>query len=264
MASSEGFHAVRVERVRPLDPTMRRVTFAPIDGEALPQDRPHGGHCRLRFPECGTGAPARPRAFTYRHWHADGRFDVDFVFHAGDGPAARWLRQTHPGDRIAWRHGGPPKISLDRPADDRTILVSDLSGLPVMAALAERAHPVRQVELLLLAPPEARPDIAHTDGRPFTVRQLSSPDAVEAHLCRHASPHDTLVFAACEASQMRRYRRLLLDDLGLPGSRVITSGYWKDGLTTEEVDLAKRRPDWFGDESPHSGTLASPWRAMSP
>ncbi|WP_161600688.1 siderophore-interacting protein [Maritimibacter alkaliphilus] len=119
---------------------MRRVTFAPLDGEALPRDRPHGGHCRLRFPECGAGAPARPRAFTYRHWHADGRFDVDCVLHAGHGPAARWLRQAHPGDRIEWRHGGAPKMSLDWPVDDSTIFVSDLSGLPVMAALAERAQ----------------------------------------------------------------------------------------------------------------------------
>lgn len=252
MTSSDGFHAIRVERVRPLDPTMRRVTFASLNEDALPHERPHGGHCRLRFPSQHGPALSRPRAFTYRRWHEDGSFDVDFVVHAGEGPAARWLRQAGPGDKIEWRHGGAPKICLDRPGDGPTILVSDPSGLPIMAALAERAHPARQVELVLLAPPETRPDIAHRAGCSVAVHHQLSAEAIEAHLRRRAPGSNALVFAACEASQMRRFRRLLLDDLGLPRSRVVTSGYWKTGLTTEQVDRAKRRADWFGDARPIS------------
>ena len=160
MASSDPFREVQVERVQPLGPTMQRVTFEPRDRTALPAERPHGGHCRLRFPGRDASAPPHPRAYTYRRWHADGRFDVDFVVHAGDGPAARWLRQVRPGACIGWRHGGPPKICLAAPAPEPTILIADLSGLPVMAALIEQAHPTRQVSLILTVCPDAAPDPA--------------------------------------------------------------------------------------------------------
>jgi hypothetical protein len=46
---------------------------------------------------------------------------------------------------------------------------------------------------------------------------------------------------------MRQLRRLVLDELGLDRSQVFTSGYWKAGLTTEDVDVAKRDASWFGD-----------------
>ncbi|PJE33224.1 Iron import ATP-binding/permease protein IrtA [Pseudooceanicola marinus] len=245
MASSDPFRDVQVERVQPLGPSMQRVTFAPRDRAALPAERPHGGHCRLRFPGRDASAPPQPRAYTYRRWHADGRFDVDFVVHAGDGPAARWLRQVRPGACIGWRHGGPPKICLAAPNPEPTILIADLSGLPVMAALIEQAHPTRQVSLILTVCPDAAPD-PPPQGR-ARIHHLPSPEDVEQHLLQHATLPGTRVFAACEATQMRRYRRLLLDVLALPRSQVITSGYWKTGLTTEDVDQAKRRADWFGD-----------------
>ena len=204
MASSDPFREVQVERVQPLGPTMQRVTFAPRDRAALPAERPHGGHCRLRFPGRDASAPPQPRAYTYRRWHADGRFDVDFVVHAGDGPAARWLRQVRPGACIGWRHGGPPKICLAAPAPEPTILIADLSGLPVMAALIEQAHPTRRVSLILTVCPDAATDPA-PQGR-ARIYHLPSPEDRRAALA-----------AACNSPRHARLRRLRSDtDAPLP------------------------------------------------
>lgn len=245
MASSDPVRAVRLERVAPLGPTMRRVTFAP-EGDPHPTEvRPHGGHCRLFFPDPQDATVPRARAFTYRRWHADGRFDVDFVVHDGDGPAARWLRGAAPGDAIGWRHGGPPKITLQEPGAYKSFLVADATALPLVSALLETADATRLVEVLLL--PDADGPLPRLDPlRDVSVHSGRSVEDIEARLRLSLRGH-SLFLAACEAGAMRRLRRLVLDGIGLDRSQVVTSGYWKAGLTTEEVDIAKREASWFGD-----------------
>jgi NADPH-dependent ferric siderophore reductase len=245
MASSDPIRAVRVERVTPLGPTMRRVTFAP-EGDPQPTDkRPHGGHCRLFFPDPQDAAVSRSRTFTYRHWHADGRFDVDFVVHDGDGPAARWLRRAAPGNAIGWRHGGPPKVTLEEPSARDTFLVADATALPLVSALLETADATRQIQVLLL--PDACGPLPGIDpARPVVVHPRGSVEDIEVRL-RSVCRADSLFLAACEAGSMRRLRRLALDRIGLDPRHVFTSGYWKAGLTTEQVDIAKRSRAWFDD-----------------
>jgi NADPH-dependent ferric siderophore reductase len=249
MASSDQIRVVRVERVTPLGPTMRRVTYAPKGGPQPPEKRPHGGHCRLFFPDPQDATISRSRTFTYRRWHADGRFDVDFVVHDGNGPAARWLRRAAPGDEIGWRHGGPPKVTLQEPGAHQSFLVVDATALPLVSALLETANPTRSVEVLLL--PDAQGAVPPIETRPISVRRCRKVDDIEARLRSVCCP-ESLFLAACEAGAMRRLRRLVLDELGLDPSHVFTSGYWKMGLSTEDVDVAKREASWFGDTMPLS------------
>ena len=245
MASSDPARAVRVERVAPLGPTMRRVTFAP-EGDPQPQEmRPHGGHCRLLFPDPQDATVPRARAFTYRRWHADGRFDVDFAVHDGGGPAAGWLRRVAPGDVIGWRHGGPPKVTLDDPSAYESFLVGDATALPLVSALLETAEATRPIRVLLL--PDAHGALPRIDpSRPVLVEACRDVEDIEARLRMSLRRH-SLFLSACEAGVMRRLRRFVLDEMGLDRSQVFTSGYWKAGLTTEQVNIAKRDASWFGD-----------------
>jgi NADPH-dependent ferric siderophore reductase len=248
MASSDPIRAVRVERVTPLGPTMRRVTFAP-EGDPQPTDkRPHGGHCRLFFPDPQDAAVSRSRTFTYRHWHADGRFDVDFVVQDGDGPAARWLRRAAPGYALSWCHGGPPKVTLMKPGARESFLVADATALPLVSALLETAHATRPIHVLLL--PDARGPLPRIyPSKPVEIRRCCTIEDIEARLRRSCRP-GSMVLAACEADSMRRLRRLVLNEIGLDPGHVFTSGYWKAGLRAEDVDVAKRSRAWFGDPLP--------------
>lgn len=257
MASSDPIREVRVERVTPLGPTMRRVTFAP-EGDPQPtQKRPHGGHCRLFFPDPQDATVSRSRTFTYRRWHVDGRFDVDFVVHDGGGPAARWLRRAVRGDAIGWRHGGPPKVTLEKPSARDSFLVADATALPLVSALLETADATRQIHVLLL-PDTCGPLPGIDAARAVAVRPCRCVEDIEARL-RSACRADCLFLAACEAASMRRLRRLALDEIGLDPRHVFTSGYWKAGLSTEEVDVAKRGRDWFGDSvEPRAFQTAKP------
>jgi len=248
MGSSDALRPVRVERIGPLDPTMTRVTFGMVDGQVSETVRAHAGHCRLHFPDAG-GSAVWPRVFTYRRWHPDGRFDVDFALHGGNGPAARWLARARPGDIIGWRHGGPPKLSLERPRRDPVVLFADASALPVVSALVEQAHRELRGHVILDLAEAADPGpLDAPAGVP--VRVLRPSDGIDRGGMLHGLrlPPAATLFVACEAGMMRRLRRIALADLDVPRERVFASGYWKAGLSTEEVDQAKRRPEWFDDE----------------
>jgi NADPH-dependent ferric siderophore reductase len=250
MGSSNPVRPVAVERIVPLDPTMVRVTLRATDGSVPEALRVHAGYCRLVFPDDRAGAPVWPRVFTYSRWHDGGRFDIDFVRHGGSGPAAKWLPEARAGDVIGWRHGGPPKLTLDADLPGPVVLIGDATARPVISALLERAQAGLCGDVVLLLP--------HVDGQfplaapaGVSVRTVASAAACEKALRRLALPPTTTVFAALEAGAMRAVRRIALDEHSLPRERVFTSGYWKAGLSAEEIDAEKRRPDWFGDAADH-------------
>ena len=260
MGSNDSLRAVRVGRIVPLDPTMVRVTFA-ADGPVPEAVRVPAGHCRLRFPDDADPARLWPRVFTYRRWHPDGRFDVDFALHGGTGPAARWIARAVPGDVIGWTHGGAPKLTLGSAPEGPILAYGDATARPVISALLERAHPGLTGQVFLELPRAAR------------AWPVPAPPGVSIHVLRSVTPAATVdtvkarlalrpatVLVACEASRMRALRRFVLDELRVQKARVFTSGYWKAGLATEAVDAEKRRPDWFGDRvdtmAPERGTAA--------
>lgn len=237
MASNKPTFAACVRAVTSPGPGMSRVTLQFPDGAPPLSERYAAGHCRLVFP----GHEARPRVFTYRRWHPDGAVDIDFALHDGQGPAARWISGAHPGSPLGLRSGGPPKLKC-APRSGRLVMVADNAGIPVVCALLDRHH-CNATVLVHAAPTDI--------GRhlPTRARCFGTEDEVFRAVCGvELTPNDTL-FVACEANLMRRLRRNALDSRGLPADRVLTSGYWKRGHTTEAVDRLKQEPLWLGDRS---------------
>ena len=248
MASSESGVIVRVARVLPLDPVTTRVTFEPTGNHRASETPVPGGYCRLRFPD-GEAGP-RERVFTYRRIHPDGSFEVDFARHEGGGPAARWIVRAGRGDEIGWRHGGPPKLSLQDAGTQRWVLWADATALPLVAALLETAPADLAATVVLDLPAAAVADLRRDlPGVEIVDRCDPATCAHEDFLCRLV-PGAGLLFVACEAGRMRRIRRCALDTAGMAKDRVRTSGYWMAGRSAEDVDRLKRRRDWFGDSAP--------------
>jgi NADPH-dependent ferric siderophore reductase len=255
MRSSDTAVTVRVERVLPLDPVTTRVTFRPTGGRGQMVAPLAGGYCRLGFPDSVAGT--RTRVFTYRRVHPDGSFDVDFARHAGDGPAARWIARAGQGDEIGWHHGGPPKLSLNKPGSGPFLLWGDATALPLIAALLETAHADCTATVVLDLPQAAAPDLRSDLSGVQVMARRNADSRTDEEILRSLTRDTGLFFVAGEAGKMRWLRRCALDRLGLPKERVLTSGYWMAGRTAEDVDELKQRRDWFGDRenSPLSDPL---------
>ncbi|MEU4882390.1 siderophore-interacting protein [Streptomyces althioticus] len=200
------------------------------------------------------------RSYTLRALRADAlgqtaEIDVDFVLHgvgesgpsAEAGPASRWAARAAVGDRVLLL--GPAiadnrAIRFRLPEDTSTVLLwADETALPAAAAVLEslpagiRAHVWLEVphagdvqELSTAAEAEitwfVREGAAAPEVPPAldTVRQTALP-----------SPERTYVWIAGESGQVKQLRRHFVRERGVDRRRVTFVGYWRRGLTEEQL-----------------------------
>ena len=236
---------LQVRRCARVTPGMIRVTLA---GEELtgfagdgPDRRikmffPVPGQDRPAVPRASTGGPvwpageARPtiRTYTVRRFDASaGELDVDFVLHAGHGPAAAWAKDARPG---AWVGVSEPGRAL-RAGPDRRLLRRDRrrdrpargghrarrdrprSGVDVPRGRRRRrgAGPARRRHVG--APGRSPGGRAARRGR---ARRRACPTAAG----RRGSPASRRACGTCASH--------LLDERGFDRRLVYATGYWRD------------------------------------
>jgi NADPH-dependent ferric siderophore reductase len=243
------FRPVEVRAVHRLSPRMVSVA---LGGDALADFELNGPtqHLKVLFPAPGHDAPALPmagpdglswpddqprpvmRTYTPRRWNAaSGTLDVEFVLH-GVGPASEWAEQARVGDRLAIAGPGG-RLSLDVDAE-HYLVAGDESAIPAVATLLEALAPTAEVDVYLeVAGADDELDLPVTPGTRLTWLHRRDPNGwgveLEAAVAEAPLPSGTLVWAACEAVAVRRIRRNLLHERGLPATDVTTRGYWRLG-----------------------------------
>ena len=234
---------LHVVRTRMLTPHLVAVTFG---GEDLADfvSSSFDDHVKLFFPLPGdseplmpSGAPGshdgtepavRPIARDYtphRYDGALGELDIVFVLH-DTGPASAWAVQARTGDRLGI--GGPRGSFVIPDGYDWFWMIGDATALPAISRRLGELPAGRRVTVILSVdggeridlPSRADVDIVWLDeGR-------SLPDAVAAMPLPSGEGY---VWAAGEASAMRAVHSLLVQDRGLPKSRIRAASYWKQG-----------------------------------
>ena len=227
---------VQVVRVRALTPHMVRVTF---NGAALANFIWSGpaAHIKLIFATASESARPVMRTYTPRRFDPGTReLDVDFVIH-GEGPASAWAAQASVGQSL--QIAGPGRSYTPDPTADWFILAGDETAIPALATLLEvlpHAADVRVfIEVADLAE-RAAMDVADRGARIHWLARSAGAAPVgqelEAALRRiDLPPGSGRVYVACEADAMRRIRRYLLTERGIPAAQLVTRGYWKQGET---------------------------------
>jgi NADPH-dependent ferric siderophore reductase len=221
-----------VLRVESPTPHTRRIT---LGGESLSDfiSASFDDHIKLILGDAG-GEPVR-RDYTPRHFDTQRReLSIEFALH-GDGPAAQWSANAHPGDTAVV---AGPRGSLVIPTDfDWHLLIGDETALPAIA---------RRLEEL---PAGSRAIVIGQTDDPADRRQFRS--AAEADL-RWVNSTDELVeavhdlrlpdgdgYAWCagEASAMAVLRRILVEDKGVPRHAIRAAAYWKRGASAHHEHL---------------------------
>jgi NADPH-dependent ferric siderophore reductase len=211
-------------------PTSHMKLFLPADGQdapTLPVVTPEG----RTWP---SDAP-RPivRTYTPRSYDPDTEtVEVQFVLH-GEGPAAVWAQRAKPGDKIAL--GGPGGRFAADLGTRHWWIAGDESALPAVGTLLD-ALPASATAEVHLEVADADDEIALKSEAATTItwHHRRAPDAYGVELNDAAESaaitSDTQVWVACEASAMRRIRRYLRAEGGVPASALITRGYWRLGI----------------------------------
>lgn len=210
-------------------PTSHIKVFLPAPGQSaptMPIATPEG---RI-WPD---GLP-RPtvRTYTPRAFDPDkGALEVQFVLH-GAGPASEWAERVGVGDRLAI--GGPGgRFSLDLQAGHWWI-AADESALPAVGTLLD-ALPSSAAADVHIEVNGSEDEVALTSAADLNLvwhhRQGDGGfgEAIFAAAQEATMKEGSQVWVACEASAVRRVRRVMLEQKTIPNGALVTRGYWRLG-----------------------------------
>ncbi|AGS69752.1 siderophore-interacting protein [Streptomyces collinus] len=270
------FFSLQVARTRRLGPSLVRVTFAGADlhafhsggrDQSLSLFLPHPGQREPAVPlELGEGwwqgwrelpddVRAVMRSYTLRALRRNpDEIDIDFALHgvepdapAPAGPASRWASRATAGDRVLLL--GPAvadnrAIRFRPPADtDLVVLWGDETAVPAATAVLESLPPGTRVRAWLEVPHAGDVQEVRTAADAeitWLVRHDGAPMAVDA--VREARLPDAgrpYVWLAGESGRVKALRRHFTAERGIDRRRVTFVGYWRRGMTEEQLRAAE-------------------------
>ncbi|MFE2514299.1 siderophore-interacting protein [Streptomyces mirabilis] len=230
--------------------------FLPHPGQtqpAVPYERGDGWWQGWR--ELPDDERAVMRSYTLRALRPGARghaseIDIDFVLHgvAPDaevpaGPASQWASRAAAGDRVVLL--GPAvednrAIRFRPPADtDLVVLWADETALPAASAILESLPAGTRVRAWLeVQHAEDVQDLLVTAEAEITwlVRDDGAPMAVDAvRAARLPAAESPYAWIAGESGCVKEMRRHLVRERGIDRRRVTFVGYWRRGLTEEQL-----------------------------
>ncbi|WAZ21938.1 siderophore-interacting protein [Streptomyces cinnabarinus] len=263
------FFSLQVVRTRRLGPSLVRVTFG---GEELRDF--HSDGCdqslSLFLPQPGQDAPAVPvelgdgwwqgwrelpddvravmRSYTLRSLRRDpDEIDIDFVLHEPAGPASRWASRASAGDRVLLI--GPAvadnrAIRFRPPADtDLMVIWGDETAVPAVSAIVEslpagtrarvwlEVHHAGDIQDLSTGA-DAEINWLVQEGQGAEGSPMALDALREARLPAAQAPY---VWIAGESGCVKALRRHFVGERGIDRRRVTFVGYWRRGLTEEQL-----------------------------
>jgi NADPH-dependent ferric siderophore reductase len=220
-------HPVRTSRFRAdvtevtrLSPRMRRIELAAPEfgGQRWPLG------CDIAIVLTGPDGRELRRRYTVRSAAGD-RLVIDAVLH-GHGPGSDWAAGLRPGDRVTFFG---PRGELEPAQADWLLALTDESGLPAIAALAE-ALDGRPISVLaeIADPAERYPLPANAEARwlPRHDRPAGTVELLADALAQTVRPAGCGYAYLLGESRVVTQLRDSLADLGLDRTAIYAKGYW--------------------------------------
>lgn len=189
--------------------------------------------------------------------------DIDFALHGDGGPACRWAASALAGDRVVIL--GPAvadntAVRFRPPATaDSLLLWADETALPAAAAILESLPPGLPADVWIETDRESAriPLPTAADARVTWLARESpaAPDSVEAvraHRPRGAAPY---AWIAGESGTVRALRRHLVRERGIDRRAVTFVGYWRRGMSEEQLRLAAVHEDALPEDAVHEDAV---------
>ncbi|KUO01930.1 siderophore-interacting protein [Streptomyces caeruleatus] len=259
------FFSLQVVRTRRLGPSMVRVTFGGDDlayffsdgrDQSLSLFLPHPHQTEPQVPlELGDGwwqgwrelpddVRAVMRSYTLRALRRNpDEIDIDFVLHTPAGPASEWASRAGAGDRVLLL--GPAvadnrAIRFRAPEDtDLVVIWGDETAVPAVSAILEAlpAGTRARVWLEVSDAGDIQDLVTEADAE---ITWLVREDGLDAVRADQLPPADhPYVWIAGESGRVKALRRHFVGERGVDRRRVTFVGYWRHGMTEEQLRAAE-------------------------
>ncbi|MET9967102.1 siderophore-interacting protein [Streptomyces sp. NPDC006356] len=259
------FFSLHVARTRRLGPSMVRVTFTGADLRAFHSDGrdqslslflPHPHQTEPQVPlELGDGwwqgwrelpddVRAVMRSYTLRSLRRNpDEIDIDFVLHTPAGPASEWASRAAAGDRVLLL--GPAiadnRAIRFRPPQDTDLVAiwGDETAVPAVSAILEAlpAGTRARVWLEVHDAGDIQDLVTEADAE---ITWLVREDGLEAiRAAQLPAAEHPYVWIAGESGRVKALRRHFVGERGVDRRRVTFVGYWRHGMTEEQLRAAE-------------------------
>ncbi|MEV6791545.1 siderophore-interacting protein [Streptomyces sp. NPDC051320] len=181
------------------------------------------------------------------HGHAGGAGDGDADGAGGShpGPACRWARRAVPGQRVVVL--GPAAaenkaVRFQPPTGtDSVVICADETALPAAAAILEWLPAGTRAHVWLEVPHSGDRQQLRTEADArvtWLVRAEGAPSAVAAVGAAELPGASPYAWIAGESGRVRELRRHLVGERRLDRRHVTFVGYWRRGLSEEQLRAA--------------------------
>ncbi|MDV7446250.1 acinetobactin utilization protein BauF [Acinetobacter baumannii] len=181
------------------------------------------------------------RVYTVRSFNpVNTQIEIDFVKHEDLSPAMEWLNSAQVGTKIGLI-GPRPHFIPNFTAKKHVVMFADDTAVPALYSI------LKQWELGLSADifiesfekdiTSQLPELEHVKIHSFHKEHHTSQKGLLLKAAFALENYENItIWAACERNEARALRQFFLEDQQLNKNDVRIAGYWRDGVSSSELD----------------------------
>ncbi|MDA4966866.1 acinetobactin utilization protein BauF [Acinetobacter baumannii] len=181
------------------------------------------------------------RVYTVRSFNPiNAQIEIDFVKHEDLSPAMEWLNSAQVGTKIGLI-GPRPHFIPNFTAKKHVVMFADDTAVPALYSILKQWELGISADIFIESFEKdiasQLPELEHVKIHSFHKEHHSSQKGLLLKAAFTLENYENITnWAACERNEARALRQFFLEDQQLNKNDVRIAGYWRDGVSSSELD----------------------------
>ncbi|SSS28272.1 bauF [Acinetobacter baumannii] len=181
------------------------------------------------------------RVYTVRSFNPiNAQIEIDFVKHEDLSPAMEWLNSAQVGTKIGLI-GPRPHFIPNFTAKKHVVMFADDTAVPALYSILKQWELGISADIFIESFEKdiasQLPELEHVKIHSFHKEHHSSQKGLLLKAAFTLENYENItIWAACERNEARALRQFFLEDQQLNKNDVRIAGYWRDGVSSSELD----------------------------
>ncbi|HCA5292581.1 TPA: acinetobactin utilization protein BauF [Acinetobacter baumannii] len=181
------------------------------------------------------------RVYTVRSFNpVNTQIEIDFVKHEDLSPAMEWLNSAQVGTKIGLI-GPRPRFIPNFTAKKHVVMFADDTAVPALYSILQQWENGVSADIFIESFEKdiasQLPKLEHVKIHSFHKEHHTSQKGLLLKAAFALEHYENItIWAACESNEARALRQFFLEDQQLNKNDVRIAGYWRDGVSSSELD----------------------------
>ncbi|CAH1088755.1 Vibriobactin utilization protein ViuB [Acinetobacter phage MD-2021a] len=181
------------------------------------------------------------RVYTVRSFNPiNAQIEIDFVKHEDLSPAMEWLNSAQVGTKIGLI-GPRPHFIPNFTAKKHVVMFADDTAVPALYSILKQWELGISADIFIESFEKdiasQLPELEHVKIHSFHKEHHTSQKGLLLKAAFALENYENItIWAACERNEARALRQFFLEDQQLNKNDVRIAGYWRDGISSSELD----------------------------